>query len=498
MPVVVESTSPLSVSTEWLIIGCPEGPVFPATVAALDAALDGRLSQLRAQEDLQGKAGELTAIRDPRGIAAKRVLVVGLGPADQVTEAGWLKAVRIAARSITTKSVPRVAVLLPTDTKVPAERLAQGAALGIVVSGIGQDLYKKERKRFPIETTVLLASDGVALAELSAAAERGAILGEATNLARELVNLAADDIYPASFAERATAIATTYGIACEVLDPPAIEAEKMGSLLAVNKGSDRPARVVHLDYNGAGPGAPVLTLVGKGVTFDSGGLSIKPNDGMLTMKCDMAGAATVLAAVTAIARLQLPVHVKGFMGLVENMTGGSAMKLGDILTARNGTTIEVLNTDAEGRLVLADVLDYALSKGATHLVDLATLTGACVVALGEDVTGAMSNDQPWCDAVLSAAKAAGEDMWPLPMFDHYAKLLDSDVADIKNVGGRWGGAITAAKFLERFVGGRPWVHLDIAGPAFASSDKPHRDGGATGCMVRTLVELARDFSHRKA
>jgi leucyl aminopeptidase len=195
--------------------------------------------------------------------------------------------------------------------------------------------------------------------------------------------------------------------------------------------------------------------------------------------------------------LQLPVHVKGFMGLVENMTGGSAMKLGDVLKARNGTTIEVLNTDAEGRLVLADVLDYALSKGATHLVDLATLTGACVVALGEEVTGAMSNDQPWCDALLSAAKSAGEDAWPLPMFDHFAKLLDSDVADIKNVGGRWGGAITAAKFLERFVGGRPWVHLDIAGPAFASSDKPHRDGGATGCMVRTLVELARDFSHRK-
>jgi leucyl aminopeptidase len=215
---------------------------------------------------------------------------------------------------------------------------------------------------------------------------------------------------------------------------------------------------------------------------------------MLTMKCDMAGAATVLATTIAIARLKLPVHVIGLMGLVENMTGGSAMKLGDVLTARNGTTIEVLNTDAEGRLVLADVLDYAVSRGAQYIVDLATLTGACVVALGEDVVGAMSNNQPWCDRVLQAATAAGEEMWQLPMFSLYEDLIKSDVADVKNVGGRWGGAITAAKFLEKFVKERPWVHLDIAGPAFASGDKPHREGGGTGCMVRTLIELSQSFS----
>jgi leucyl aminopeptidase len=235
----------------------------------------------------------------------------------------------------------------------------------------------------------------------------------------------------------------------------------------------------------------LTALVGKGVTFDSGGLSIKPTDGMLTMKCDMAGAATVLATMVAIARLKLPVRVIGLMGLVENMTGGSAMKLGDVLTARSGVTIEVQNTDAEGRLVLADVLDYALSKGAERLIDLATLTGACVVALGEDVVGAMSNNQEWCDKVLAGARAAGEDVWQLPMFTHYDELIKSDIADIRNVGGRWGGAITAGKFLERFVKGKPWVHLDIAGPAFASSDKPHREGGATGCMVRTLVEIVR-------
>jgi len=277
-----------------------------------------------------------------------------------------------------------------------------------------------------------------------------------------------------------------------VLDQQALETEKMGSLLAVARGSGRPPRVVVLEYRGApGNGHKVLGLVGKGVTFDSGGLSLKPTDGMLTMKCDMAGAASVLAAVVAIARLKLPVNVIGIVGLVENMTGGRAMKLGDVLRSRRGVTIEVQNTDAEGRLVLADVLDLALSRGVDYIVDLATLTGACVVALGEDVVGAMSNNQAWCDRVLGAAQAAGEDAWQLPMFEHYAELIKSDVADIRNVGGRWGGAITAAKFLERFVGDKPWVHLDIAGPAFAAADKPHREGGGTGVMVRTLVELAR-------
>jgi leucyl aminopeptidase len=211
---------------------------------------------------------------------------------------------------------------------------------------------------------------------------------------------------------------------------------------------------------------------------------------MLTMKCDMAGAATVLGAMSAIARLKLPVNVTGYMGLVENMVSGRSYKLGDVLKARNGVTIEVHNTDAEGRLVLADVLSYAADRGADRIIDLATLTGACMVALGEDVAGAFTNDQPWCDRVLAAARRCGEDVWQLPMFDLYSELLKSDVADCKNVGGRWGGAITAAKFLEKFVAGKPWVHLDIAGPAFASSNKPHREGGATGAMVRTLVEVA--------
>ena len=201
----------------------------------------------------------------------------------------------------------------------------------------------------------------------------------------------------------------------------------------------------------------------------------------------------MLGAMSAIARLKLPVNVTGYMGLVENMISGSSYKLGDILTARNGTTIEVQNTDAEGRLVLADVLSFAADRGADRIIDLATLTGACVVALGEDVTGVFSNDQKWCDSVLAAARSTGEMAWQLPTFDFYTDLLKSDVADCRNIGGRWGGAISAAKFLEKFVDGKPWVHLDIAGPAFASSNKSHREGGASGCMVRTLVETAAGF-----
>jgi leucyl aminopeptidase len=251
--------------------------------------------------------------------------------------------------------------------------------------------------------------------------------------------------------------------------------------------------MVVVEHKGGKPDAPRLALVGKGVTFDSGGLSLKPNDSMLTMKCDMAGAATVLGAVSAIAKLKLPVNVVGYMGLVENMPGGSAFKLGDILTARNGVTIEVLNTDAEGRLVLADVLSFAVDAGVDRIVDLATLTGACVVALGEDVSGAFTNDEAWCETLLAAAKSVGEDVWQMPMWDHYEDLIKGDVGDIKNTGGRWGGAITAARFLQHFVGDKPWVHLDIAGPAFASSNKPHREAGATGHMVRTLVELAQRF-----
>jgi leucyl aminopeptidase len=265
--------------------------------------------------------------------------------------------------------------------------------------------------------------------------------------------------------------------------------------LAVARGSNRPPRLVILRYRGGAADAPTLGIVGKGVTFDSGGLSLKTPEGMLTMKCDMAGAATMLAAMQAIARLKLCANVVGLAGLVENMTGPGAYKLGDVLHARSGKTIEVHNTDAEGRLVLADVLNVAVETGAAKIIDLATLTGACMIALGQEVAGAMTNDQAWCDKVMTAARQCGEPCWQLPMFPEFDEHIKSEVADMKNVGdGRYGGAITAAKLLEQFVEKRPWVHLDIAGPAFVDKPKPWTDGGASGVFVRTLVEVARQWS----
>ncbi|MFO1094331.1 MAG: leucyl aminopeptidase [Planctomycetaceae bacterium] len=362
-------------------------------------------------------------------------------------------------------------------------------ALALVIGSTGQGRTAL-RSAVRTERGTVVVPSGVETATAATLVARGAIIGDAVNLARELVNRHPGEMYPETFAQRASQIAAQFGIDCDILDERQITSERMGCLLGVARGSDKPPRVVILEYRGAPATTETIGWIGKGVTFDSGGLSLKPTDSMKTMKCDMSGAAAVLAAMTAVAQLKLPVNILGAIGLVENMTGGNAYKLGEVLTARSGVTVEILNTDAEGRLVLADVLDFAVDRGASQLVDLATLTGSCVIALGEDIAGVFTNDQPWCDRVLSAAKTAGEDVWQMPMFDSFNEQLKSDVADCKNVGARWGGAITAAKFLEKFVSGKPWVHLDIAGPAFVENGKPHIEGGGTGTMVRTLVELA--------
>jgi leucyl aminopeptidase len=494
----VAATDWTQAEADWLIVGVPQDAPLSPALSALDRALGGTLLRLREAEDFAGKPGELAVLPDVPGLTARRLLLVGLGKPEKLTRGSLGKSIQTAARKASEKKTSHVAVALPEPAFEAAGRAdaIATAVTAMTVGCVGQGLYQKETKRFPFETVTVLVSRDLSATAAAESVRRGHILGEAVNLTRELVNRPPCDIYPESVAATALRVANETGLACEILDAARLEAERMGSLLAVAQGSDRPPRLVVLRYNGAGEGRPTLALVGKGVTFDSGGLSLKPTDGMKDMKCDMAGAATVLGAMAAIARLGLPVNVAGYLGLVENMVSGRSYKLGDVLHARNGTTIEVLNTDAEGRLVLADVLDYAIDRGCDRLVDLATLTGACVVALGEDVVGAFTNDQPWCDELLAAAKAAGEDVWQLPMFDSFADQLKSDVADCKNVGTRWGGAITAAKFLEKFVRNVPWVHLDIAGPAFASSGTANREGGATGAMVRTLVELAEGFESR--
>ena len=491
MTIDVATTPYHEAEADWLIVTIDSSRNFDGPLGELDRTLGGVLTRLSESGDLTGKLAELLPLPDASGIAAQRLLVVGLGKADELTRPRFEKAAMAAVRSVSSKADVSVAVAVPqvSGGDISAEQIIETLAISLTVGGVGQDSLKAERGHHPLASATLLVDDG-ATSATEAAVTHGVILGEAINLTRDLVNLPPQQIHPESVAERAQQVAADLGLSCTVLNRKKLEAEKMGSLLAVAQGSDRPPRVVFVEYRGAGDDTPTLAIVGKGVTFDSGGLSLKPSDGMLTMKSDMAGSATALGAIAAIARLKLPVNVTAYLGLVENMVSGSSYKLGDILTARNGVTIEVQNTDAEGRLVLADVLHYAVERGADRIIDLATLTGACVVALGEDVTGAFSNDQDWCNQVLAAASTAGEYVWQLPTFDFYAELLKSDVADCRNIGGRWGGAITAAKFLEKFVDKKPWVHLDIAGPSFASSNKPHREGGATGCMVRTLVEVA--------
>jgi len=492
MNIQVRSETLAEAQADWLIVAVAESSELTGPLTDLNTALDGQLERLREADDLSGKVADAVAVLDVPNLAAKRLLIIGVGPQDELCEATFNKAMMTAARRTSDKHPVSVAVCVFPTASLPLEKAIEIAATAFTVGSVGQDLYQEKPSHTPFSDVTLLIESNSNEQQLTEAARRGAILGEAVNLTRELVNRHSGDIYPASFAARAEQDASECGLSCRILDEDALQDERMGSLLAVAVGSDQPARVVVLEHQGGGDG-PTLALVGKGVTFDSGGLSLKPSDGMKTMKCDMAGAASVLGAMTAIAKLNLPVNVVGYMGLVENMVSGSSYKLGDVLTARNGTTIEVLNTDAEGRLVLADVLNYAADQGADRLIDLATLTGACVVALGEEITGVFSNDQSWCDEVLAGAKTCGEGAWQMPMFDEFSELLNSDVADCKNIGTRWGGAITAAKFLEKFVCEKPWVHLDIAGPSFASSNKPHREGGGTGCMVRTLVTVTEGF-----
>lgn len=479
------SDQPHENDADAVVVGLYEDESPAGAAQSIDKAAGGAISRLVEAGEVKGEKLSLASLLAPAGVRATLVLVVGLGKRGELNRQVAFRSAAAAAKKLAGRERNRVAFYLGEDW--PAD-LAEAGISGAIVGCHGQDLYRHEKKLTPPVDLLWAGADEASLAS-------GTTLGEAVNLARRLVNQPADEIYPESFAAVVSDLRKETGFDVEVWDEEKLAAERCGSLLGVARGSDRPPRLVIMRHRGAGEGQPTLALVGKGVTFDSGGYSLKPTDGMKDMKCDMAGAAAVVGAMQAIAKLKLPVNVIGLVGLVENLVSGKAYKLGDVLTARSGKTIEVLNTDAEGRLVLADVLDVACSEGADKIIDLATLTGACMVALGQDVAGLMTNDQAWCDAVKSAADTCGEEAWQLPMHDFFGEQIKSDVADIKNIGaGRWGGAITAAKLLEEFVGQTPWVHIDIAGPSFLDKPKSWLDAGGSGCFVRTLVEVARGWS----
>jgi leucyl aminopeptidase len=460
--------------------------------ATLDAAAGGEVLRAKARGDLTGKLYDvLAAASVSANWKTPRLMLVGAGRRRDFTADHLRRIAIVGGLGARQRRFTRVAVVHRAGTTVTSEDAAQVIAEGVCLANFDGGSYRTGPAPSWIEAAqARVFDDGPGV---RAALDRGHILGDMSNLARTLANTPGNELTPTVFAERAEAVAKEAGLACEVFDEKRIAALKMGMLLGVARGSEEPPRVVVLKHDppNAVPGV-VLGLVGKGVTFDTGGISIKPADNMDKMKDDMSGGAAVICAMSALARLKAPVRVVAVVPMTENMPSGTAVKPGDILTSAEGKTVEIINTDAEGRLILGDGLWYARQLGATHLVDVATLTGACVVALGKTTTGLFGTPGGWVEAVRRASVRAGDRSWPMPVFDDYKDQLKSEIADFTNTGGRPGGAITAALFLKEFTGDLPWVHLDIAGTAWAEEAKPYQPKGPTGVAVRTLVELALD------
>ena len=467
----------------------PGGSLAWEVTKAVNGLAGKWIEEMCQSGEFSGKLFETAILYRPSGLKAKRLVLVGGGKSDKFTGVELRKAAGAVVRALRSKSIPVVGLALETGGGL--EEQVTAAVEGAILADYEPDQYKTENKKGqPIETFLAVAPGGDPA--LEGTARRAQIIAESQNFTRSLVSEPANRMTPAVLAERACQVATEQGLECEILDQDRMKQLGMGALLGVAAGSAEPPVMIILRYRPeaeAGSGAH-LGLVGKGVTFDSGGISIKPSENMEKMKYDMAGGAAVLGAMRAIAQLRPSIAVTALVPAVENMPGGRAQRPGDIVTTLAGKTVEVLNTDAEGRLILADALTYAKRLGCTHLVNAATLTGAIVIALGQVNVGVFSNDDALREKVLAAAKAAGEKLWPMPLDDEYKEQLKSAFADIPNVGNRWGGAITAAMFLKEFANSTPWVHLDIAGTAWLDDSKPFLAKGPSGVAVRTLVNLA--------
>lgn len=460
-----------------------------ATAGRLDAPIGDDLRAAIERGEFRGKPNEVYVASAPAtGWRAARVVFVGGGPRADISVEHFRRMAATGASVARQQKRPRIgwADLEPgqVETTPRLETIAEAFVLANFNNGVHKS---RQDPQFFVREAVLLTSG-----DAGAAAERGRAIGESINAARLLVNEPGNYLTPRVMAEKAADLASVPGISAEILDEKKIEALKMGLLLGVARGSVEPPRLLVLKYSGAGaPAGKTLGLVGKGITFDTGGLSLKPADGMERMKDDMAGGASVVAAMRSIAQQKLPIRAMAIVPMTENMPGGKAIKPGDILTGASGITIEVNNTDAEGRLILGDGLWYARQLGATHLIDIATLTGAIVVGLGKITTGLFGTPQPWVSHIEQAAGRAGEKIWAMPLFEEYREQLKSEIADMVNSPGRPAGSITAAMFLKEFAGTGPWAHLDIAGTAWAEESKPWQPRGATGTMIRTLIEVAR-------
>ncbi len=486
MNLEVTSQPLASLDTDLLVVGIAQDEPLSPAAQALDSEWSGLLGRVRDDGAFKGKAYELEWLYPTPG-AARRALLIGTGKVSAYDVRLVRRLAAIAVRQARAKKATRVAIALPAAGKVDTNLLVQAVADGAVTGLADSDLYKDRENKGDVQTLQIVVAE--AGDEATAAQDRGRKIAGAVNFGRWLGDEPANIMTPVRAAEEARRWAAECGLECQVLGEDELREAGMESLLSVADGSKLPPQVVVLTYNGGGEG-PTLALVGKGVTFDTGGISIKPAADMHYMKYDMCGAAAVISAIGGIAQLGVKANVIAVAGLVENMPSGTATRPGDVVRAANGKTIEIINTDAEGRLVLADALDLARKRGAERLVDVATLTGAMKVALGDVATGAMGNNEEWTNQVLAAAKATGEPLWPMPLYPEYTDKLKSNIADLMNTGGRFGGALTAGAFLQQFVGDTPWVHLDVAGTAYTEKDYSWQMKGATGVMIRTLIELA--------
>lgn len=481
---VLTASAPLAdVDTEVLILPLFREEELSPNARAVDAALDGALSEMRESGEFRAETYEVNLFPTLGRLPARRVALLGLGRRSSYRESTAVRALASAARAAGKRALYRGAVDV-ADLGLSPEEAARAAVEGVELSRYVPDPYRTSDRRD------ILFRELQVVGGPEAALREGLIRGRAKNLARELVNEPSNLLDPVKLAERAEQMAAEVGLTYRCLDQAAMEAEEMGALLAVTQGSEFPPRFIILEHRKGGDG-PLLALVGKAVMFDTGGISIKPAADMGKMKGDMAGGAAVIGAMQAIAELNLPVNVIGLVPAVINMPDGRAWKPGDVITAKSGKTIETISTDAEGRMLLADGVTYARQLGAGYIVDIATLTGACAIALGQVASGLYGTSEPLIQAVRECGETAGERHWPMPLFHEYRELIRSEVADLKNSGGRLAGSITAAWFIREFAGDTPWAHLDIAGSGSSDKPRPYAPAGPTGTGVGTFINLAQ-------
>jgi len=475
---------PLKLKSNVLVVAKFEEESKSKIVKKVNEVLKGTITQLIEEESFKSGLGKILNVNTVGKIGSDRVLLVGLGKKSEFVPSS-LKKIGIAVAKKVKNFASKVIFSLDLESN---KQNSQYLIMGLILGTYDFNKYKSNNNSSNIDTKYNFLWNKLTQKDFDSSVENGVAIAEATCFARDLVNEPPDTMTPSRLAEFAKEIADENGLECEIFNNVDIRQKGMGGLHAVSKGSLEDPRFIHLTYKPRKKARKTVAIVGKGITFDSGGLCLKPADSMKTMKMDMGGSAVVLGVMKVISLLKPSVKVHALISASENMTGGGAYKPDDVVTALNGKTIEVVNTDAEGRIVLSDALSYAVELGVEEIVDLATLTGACIVALGNYTAGVMGNNQLVVNKILKAANAVGEKVWQLPMDDELRKDIDSDIADVKNVGSRYGGAITAAMFLEKFVDDTPWAHIDIAGPTFIEKGGEFYPKGATGFGVQTILQ----------